>query len=155
MYIILCFTLTDFDTRIGRLRIMEQQNAHITPCVLLRKTIQWNCTFLVSFIPNTVVVRTSTGSQLCGTVNLLYARPTNICSDLTSEQFIYMIRDCKKWKVLDFKYFLLDICTQILNLTMTKLPNQHSVNFHYSPLYDEENCKTHHHPPTFSYNLHY
>jgi len=35
MYIILCFTLTDFDTRIGRLRIMKQQNAHITPCVLL------------------------------------------------------------------------------------------------------------------------
>jgi len=59
LYIILCFTFIDFDTRIGRLGIMKQQNAHITPCVLLWKTIQWNCTSLVSFIPNTVVVRTS------------------------------------------------------------------------------------------------
>lgn len=155
LYIILCFTLTDFDTRIGRLRIMTQQNVHITPCVLLWKTIPWNCTSVVSFILNTVVVRTSTGSQLCSTLNLLYARPTNICSGLTSQQFIYMIRDYRKWKVLDFKYFLLNISTHILTLTMTQLPNQHSVNFHYSPLYDEENCKTHHHPPTFRYNLHY
>lgn len=62
LYIILCFTLINFDTRIGRLRIMKQKNAHITPCVLLWKTIQWNCTSMASFIPNTVVVRTSTGS---------------------------------------------------------------------------------------------
>jgi len=86
LYIILCFTLTDFDTRIGRLRIMKQKNARITPCVLLWKTIQWNCTSLVSFIPNTAVVRTSTGSLLCSTVNLLYARPTNICSGLLHNQ---------------------------------------------------------------------
>jgi len=75
---------------------MKQQNAHITPCVLLWKTIPWNCTSLACFILNTVVVRTSTGSQLCSTVNLPSARPTNIYSGLTSQQFIYMIRDYTK-----------------------------------------------------------
>jgi len=62
---------------------MKEQNAHITPRVLLWKTNQWKCTSLVSFIPNTVVVRTSTGSQLCSTVNLFYARHTNIWSYFT------------------------------------------------------------------------
>ena len=62
LYIIRCFTLTDFDTKMGRLRIMKQQNAHITPFIFLWKTVQWDYKSLISFIPNIVVVRTSTDS---------------------------------------------------------------------------------------------